>query len=137
MAVAEQPALTFAGLLRHLRHEARLTQEELAAAAGLSPRSVSDLERGVHPTAHKDTAGLLADALNVPGPARDMFVAAATRALPRDAAGFTGRAAELTRLLGPAAGAAGRGAVSIHAIGGMAGIGKTALAVYATHQLAP
>jgi hypothetical protein len=27
--------------------------------------------------------------------------------------------------------------VSIHAIGGMAGIGKTALAVHATHQLAP
>src|SRR6516225_10326694 len=36
--VTEQPALTFAGMLRRLRAEARLTQEELAAAAGVSPR---------------------------------------------------------------------------------------------------
>jgi len=32
--VTEQPALDFAGLLRQLRMEARLTQEELAEAAG-------------------------------------------------------------------------------------------------------
>ncbi len=30
--VTEQPALSFAGLLRQLRAEAKLTQEELAAA---------------------------------------------------------------------------------------------------------
>ena len=36
-AVAEQPGLSFAGLLRQLRAEARLTQEELAEAAGLAP----------------------------------------------------------------------------------------------------
>jgi tetratricopeptide (TPR) repeat protein/transcriptional regulator with XRE-family HTH domain len=162
MAVAEQAALSFAALLRQLRQEARLTQEELAAAAGLAVRSVSDLERGVHPTARKDTAGLLADALNMTGPARELFVAAArgrapaadvlaawngaprgvfaaaaTRTLPRDAVGFAGRGAELAQLLGAAAGAAGEGGlVSIHAIGGMAGVGKTTLAVHAAHQLA-
>ena len=38
----------FRRLLRELRAEAGLTQEELAEAAGLSPRSVSDLERGVN-----------------------------------------------------------------------------------------
>jgi DNA-binding XRE family transcriptional regulator len=38
------PALNFGGLLRQFRTEARLTQEELAEAAGISPRSVSDLE---------------------------------------------------------------------------------------------
>jgi transcriptional regulator with XRE-family HTH domain len=47
--------LSFAGLLRQLRAEARLTQEELAEAAGLSPGSVSALERGITRTAHKDT----------------------------------------------------------------------------------
>ena len=44
--VTEKPALGFAELLRELRVEARLTQEELAEAARLSPRTVSDLERG-------------------------------------------------------------------------------------------
>jgi transcriptional regulator with XRE-family HTH domain len=42
--VAGQPAPEFAGLLQQLRAEAGLTQEELAQAAGLSPRTVSDLE---------------------------------------------------------------------------------------------
>jgi transcriptional regulator with XRE-family HTH domain len=45
--VVEPPVLEFAGLLRQLRAQARLTQEELAKAAGLSPRSVSDLERAL------------------------------------------------------------------------------------------
>ena len=68
--MAEQSALEFAGLLRELRAEARLTQEELADAAGLSPRSVSDLERGINRTARKDTAQLLAGALGLAEPAR-------------------------------------------------------------------
>ena len=62
-----EPGLSFAGLLRQLRSEAKLTQEELAAAARLSPRSVSDLERGINRTAHKDTAVLLAGALGLAG----------------------------------------------------------------------
>jgi transcriptional regulator with XRE-family HTH domain len=44
--MAGQPSVPFARLLRQLRTDAGLTQEELAAAARLSPRSVSDLERG-------------------------------------------------------------------------------------------
>ena len=75
-AVAE-PALSFAGLLRQLRAEAPLTQEELAEVAGLSPRSVSDLERGINRTARLDTTRLLADALGLAGPVRVAFVAAA------------------------------------------------------------
>ena len=63
--------------------------------------------------------------------------AAGTRGLPRDVASFTGRGAELGRLLGDLAGAAaGGGVVGICAIGGMAGIGKTTLAVHAAHRLA-
>jgi hypothetical protein len=45
--------------------------------SGLSPRSVSDLERGINRTARKDTAELLAGALRLDGPARESFVAAA------------------------------------------------------------
>ena len=75
--MAEQSALSFGGLLRQLRAEARLTQEELAEAAKLSPRSVSDLERGINRTARRDTALLLADALGLAESARALFVAAA------------------------------------------------------------
>ena len=159
--MAEQPELGFAGLLRQLRAEAGLTQEDLAEAAGVSPRSVSDLERGIHATAHKDTALLLAGALGLAEPARALFVAAArghgpaagmlaarqdaaagafaaaTRGLPRDIAAFTGRQAELAQLMGTLTTvAAGGGVVGIHAIDGMAGIGKTTFAVHAAHRLA-
>ena len=154
--------LSFAGLLRQLRAEAKLTQEELAEAASLSRRSVSDLERGINRTAHKDTALLLAGALGLSGPVRDVFVAAArgkagpaevlaarqdkaagafaaaaTRALPRDIASFTGRQAELAQVMRALAETpGGGGVVGIHAIDGMAGIGKTTFAVHAAHRLA-
>ena len=75
--MAEQSGLSFAGLLRQLRAGARLTQEELAEAAGLSTGSVSNLERGINRTAQKDTAVLLAGALGLAGPAGELFVAAA------------------------------------------------------------
>jgi predicted ATPase/DNA-binding XRE family transcriptional regulator len=75
--VAEQAAPNFGRLLRQLRADAGLTQEELAEAAGLSPRSVSDLERGINLSARKDTARLLADALGLAGPQRGLFEAAA------------------------------------------------------------
>jgi WD40 repeat protein/transcriptional regulator with XRE-family HTH domain len=80
--VAGQPPLGFAGLLRQLRTEAGLTQEELAEAAALSVRSVSDLERGINRTARKDTAELLAAALGLAGPVNALFVAAARGRAP-------------------------------------------------------
>jgi tetratricopeptide (TPR) repeat protein/transcriptional regulator with XRE-family HTH domain len=151
-AVAEPP-VTFAGLLRALRTQARLTQEDLAAAAGLSPRSVSDLERGIAATPRRETVRLLADALHLIGADRAQFevaargrpmiggtdgAAGALRTLPRDIASFTGRQQELQELVDAAVGAADSGGgVGIHAIGGMAGIGKTAFAVHAAHRLAP
>jgi tetratricopeptide (TPR) repeat protein/transcriptional regulator with XRE-family HTH domain len=125
-----EPPVTFAGLLRKLRTDAGLTQEELAGAASLSTRSISDLERGINQTARKDTARLLADALRLTGMARAEFeaaargqlpagesppggtaapsgaVAAATRTLPRDIASFTGREDELRQLVDAAARAA-------------------------------
>ncbi len=142
------PPVRFASLLRGLRVEARLTQEELAEAAGVSPRAVSDLERGVVAVPHKDTVRRLADALHLDGSPRAEFEAVARRrarvdgmgplrTLPRDVACFTGRQAELGQLDGATSDAADAGAVvAIHAIGGMAGVGKTAFAVHAAHHLA-
>jgi tetratricopeptide (TPR) repeat protein/transcriptional regulator with XRE-family HTH domain len=145
-----EPPVTFAGLLRRLRTAARLTQEELAEAARLSPRSVSDLERGIAATPRRETVRLLADALGLTGQVRAEFEAVARgrpvpagpvsggaatmRTLPRDIASFTGRQQELAELVEAAAGAGG--VVGIHAIGGMAGVGKTAFAVHAAYRLA-
>jgi len=75
--VTGQAGLRFGGLLRQLRDEAGLTQDELAEAAQVSQRAVSDLERGINATARKDTAMLLAGALGLDGQARELFVAAA------------------------------------------------------------
>jgi len=59
------------------------------------------------------------------------------RTLPRDIGSFIGREEELARLLRSLASAAdGAGLVGIHAIDGMAGIGKTTFAVRAAHRLA-
>ena len=160
MPVVEPPAVSFAGLLRRLRIDAGLTQEQLAEAAGLSYRSISDLERGINLTPRKETVRLLADALNLVGGDRTAFeatarwrgpasgfiapavpsagVAAATRTLPRDIASFTGREPEFRHLIRTIMTASGPGGVmGICAIGGMAGIGKTAFAVHAAHKLAP
>jgi tetratricopeptide (TPR) repeat protein/transcriptional regulator with XRE-family HTH domain len=147
--VAEAP-VSFALLLRRLRVTAGMTQEELAGSAGVSSRSLSELERGAVSTPQKETVRLLAVALQLSGSALVEFEvaarghvtprsssrgpAAATRTLPRDIASFTGRRHELAELA-EAAGGAG-GVVGICAIGGMAGIGKTALAVHAAHRLA-
>jgi transcriptional regulator with XRE-family HTH domain len=82
--MAEQPADGFAELLQRLRRRAGLTQEELARAASVSTRTVSDLERAVHPTARKDTGELLAGALGLTGQEREQFLSAA-RGKPAEA----------------------------------------------------
>jgi tetratricopeptide (TPR) repeat protein/transcriptional regulator with XRE-family HTH domain len=156
--VTEQP-LDFAELLKRLRNEAGLTQEALAEQAGVSPRSISDLERGINKTARRDTARLLADALSLSGTARVAFetaargfretgaglpaqrrvrtrsVAATTPVLPRDIRTFTDREADLAKLMAASQGTGG--VVGIYAIDGMAGVGKSAFAVHAAHALAP
>ena len=85
------------------------------------------------------------EARHLPGLWRAAFAAGAPGAgqlprpyqLPPAVAHFTGRAAELRALAGLADQAAGAGgAVVITAIGGTAGVGKTALAVHWAHQAA-
>jgi transcriptional regulator with XRE-family HTH domain len=155
----QRGSLSFGGLLRQLRDEANLTQQELAEAAGLSSRAVSDLERGINRTARKDTALLLAAALGMTGSAAGLFAAAARGRTPaadvltalrgsgrrlaeimprvwnipaRNPA-FTGRdellAAVQERLL------TGHAAV-VQALYGMGGVGKTQLAAEYAHRFA-
>jgi transcriptional regulator with XRE-family HTH domain len=80
--VADGPGASLAELLRRLRLSVGLTQEELAEAAGISTRSVSDLERGITRTTRKDTARLIADALGLSGSDREMFEATARGRIP-------------------------------------------------------
>jgi class 3 adenylate cyclase/ABC-type transport system substrate-binding protein len=72
-------SVTFADLLRHHRTAAGLTQEELAARAGLSSDAISTLERGARRRPRKDTVALLADALALPDEERAAFAAVARR----------------------------------------------------------
>ena len=149
--MAQQPVLEFAGLLRQLRTEVRLTQEELAAAAGLSPRSISDLERGINRTARNDTALLLADALGLAEPVRALFVAAArgrgpvaevlaarqrvagtgSGNLPVQLSSFVGRTGELARL------AAALRTSPLVTVTGPGGVGKTRLVLQAAADQMP
>jgi tetratricopeptide (TPR) repeat protein/transcriptional regulator with XRE-family HTH domain len=152
----------FAARLTAFRRSAGLSQQELAERSGLSIRAISNLERARTRWPHPDTLSRLADALQLDDEARQKFVAAAGRRLartvtvapqdklPSEGSGlvvpqqlpgpvrhFVGRENELaalTELLGqPGADGA---AMVISAIGGTAGVGKTALALYWARQVA-
>jgi len=108
----------FGTLLRAHRTRMPLTQEELAERAGLSERTLRNLEAGRIHRPYPDTIRRLADALNLTGEerqdfegtARQVTVGSATTAvgsrsgplgpvpcqLPPDAADFTGRSEQIT-----------------------------------------
>ena len=56
---------SFGILLKRYRIAAGLTQEALAARAGLSSRTIADLERGINRLPRHDTFELIMTALNV------------------------------------------------------------------------
>ncbi|MFY1699281.1 ATP-binding protein [Solwaraspora sp. WMMA2101] len=148
----------FGDLLRTLRLERKLTQEELAEAAGSSVRSIREMERGRVRSPQRRTVVLLADALRLAGADRDRFVALARAErqpreggtvphdgpavvvpgeLPSAVPDLAGRAEILQRLSTLAAEvAAGRPETSsVVVLHGPPGIGKTSLAVAAGHRL--
>jgi transcriptional regulator with XRE-family HTH domain len=141
----------FAEIVRNYRRQLGLTQEQLAARAGLSARHIRHIEAGRITSPRPGTVRLLADAFNLHGPERHRFHERATgertdgrtdarptpAQLPLDVHGFSGRAGALAHLdLLLADSTIGRTqAVVISAIGGTAGVGKTALAVQWAHQV--
>lgn len=157
--------LAFGPRLSACRQSAGLSQEELAARSGLSTRALSNLERGRTKWPHPDSVHRLADALGLCGKAREEFAAAAdrrlishwsgspaapdnrppvadsSRAAPRQLPGsvrhFVGRKRELLAL-SCSRDDTGTGSASaqIMALVGMAGVGKTALAVRWAHNVA-
>jgi len=135
-----------------------LSQQELGERAGVSVRTITDLERGQRTRPYQHTVAALAAALDLQGPQLDEFMrlsrrgkaeaddghaerdepstAAVPRQVPTAVSHFTGRIAELgtlTDLLGWADGAR---AVVTSVITGTAGAGKTTLAIHWTHQVA-
>lgn len=64
-------------LLRRHRSASALTQEDLAELAGISARTISDIERGLRTTAYRDTVERLAGALGLEGEDRAEFQAIA------------------------------------------------------------
>jgi tetratricopeptide (TPR) repeat protein/transcriptional regulator with XRE-family HTH domain len=127
-------------MLRAWRARAMLTQEELASRTGLGVRTIRRLESDGLRRPHTQSLRRIADALELSESERTQLTAAEQsgsvpfgppRQLPVPPQLFTGRAAELADLdrITDAS------AVVITAIDGMAGIGKTALAVHIAHRL--
>jgi predicted ATPase/transcriptional regulator with XRE-family HTH domain len=129
--------------LKKLRAAAGMTQEELADRAGISARTVSDVERGLRMVVHGDTARRLASALGLGDEDRARFDALA-RGLAA-AAGPAARGGALpappTRLLGRSRELASITArlqsldVRLLTLTGPGGIGKTRLALEAAVQV--
>ncbi|MFK0171038.1 ATP-binding protein [Streptomyces sp. NPDC090306] len=137
---------TFGALLREARLRAMLTMEALADACGLSTRAVSNLERG-RSVPRQSTLAELMDALGLNEDERRALTRAARgqapdaasvpRQLPPDLRVFRGREEVLARALRLTEEIGSRPEhVLITAVGGMGGVGKTALAVHWAHQVA-
>lgn len=127
------------------RRQARLTQNELAQRAGVGVRTVRDLERGRASRPQRTTVELLANALALTGADRHAFLLAARGQsadpipaqryvrLPPSAEliGRDADAAELADLLtGPVR------HPRVVTLVGLAGVGKTALALSVCHRVA-
>lgn len=134
-------------LLQSSRMAALLSQEELAARSGLSVRTIRNLERGRVSIPRGESIRLLADALEMDDRTRDTFMRSRPVLVSDDRAAVTvdhqpsehvqltawkellGQLQDLIRVLPP-------GKRIIAAVHGVAGAGKTALAVHLATKIA-
>jgi predicted ATPase/DNA-binding XRE family transcriptional regulator len=131
--------------LKRLRLAAGLTQEELAERAGISARTVSDIERGLRETVHHDTARRLAHALGLNDARRREFEAVArgrdgertpvppASGLPVLPTPLLGRERELESVTESLL----SGQVRLLTLTGPGGIGKTRLALEVARNIRP
>src|SRR5580704_9653080 len=117
-----------AALLKRLRGRAKLSQEELAARAGLSPRTVSDIERGVQLHPRQVTLEILSDALGIDDAERRELWATASSSeiepIPPVTAELLGR----DRAIGELCSTFERNGRAFVTVTGAPGVGKTVLA---------
>jgi hypothetical protein len=132
---------TFGGELRRLRRDAGVSLSTLAGRIHYSKGYLSKVENGMSPP-NESLASLCDEVLATGGALAALLVDAGGRRRARHATGpkapfglppvtanFTGRAAEVDEVL-----ATLRGDVPVCVISGMAGVGKTALAVRCGHR---
>ena len=142
---------TFGNLLQQLRSAAALSQEELAEQSGLSRSSISNLERGLHPTPRLETVRMLAHGLRLGDDDRSLLLASARPALwheqgtlteTRISRRLTQAPAPLTRLIGRESEVMALRvllrdtAVRLVTVTGPGGVGKTRLAIDVAEGLA-
>jgi predicted ATPase/DNA-binding XRE family transcriptional regulator len=140
-------AAPLAVLIRTRRLSVNLTQEELAERAGISVRTISDIERGLRRFVYRDTAERLAEALEVGGAEKEDFILIARgrvqghesgvhtparlspewNRVPVPPTALIGRGPEMEMLLG----AFREGSIRSITLTGPGGIGKTRLAMEA------
>jgi DNA-binding SARP family transcriptional activator/tetratricopeptide (TPR) repeat protein len=120
--VADHPLRErFAGQLMAALHRTGRSDEAAAVYRQLASRLAEELGLDPNPELRR----LFEELTTSPPPAQ----------LPAQAYGFTGRRADLRRLDEAAAAGPGGRAVVVSAIAGMAGVGKTALAVHWAHRV--